>query len=89
LAGTEIRRQFKSKPVLNVNVLDYLLAQPRLIPKLWEGKVICFWGTIYREKNTEDAFSLRALTCGRHDWYWYWLELDTIFLENHVAALRA
>lgn len=27
--------------------LDYLLAHPAEIPKEWEGKLVCFWGTIY------------------------------------------
>jgi len=44
----KIRSQLSDKPAMNVCVLDYLLANPHLIPEEWQGKRIYFWGTIYR-----------------------------------------
>jgi len=49
--GDPIREELRDKPVLNINVLDFLLAHQRLIPKAWRGKLICFWGTVYSRQN--------------------------------------
>lgn len=48
LEGNKLRKELASKPVLNANVLDYLLANPHLIPEDWKGKAVFFWGTVYR-----------------------------------------
>ncbi|MBI4458101.1 hypothetical protein HY633_04010 [Candidatus Uhrbacteria bacterium] len=50
LTGHDLRKELADKPVLNANVLDYLLAHQELIPEEWKGKVaVLFWGTIYRD----------------------------------------
>ncbi|MDE2001222.1 MAG: hypothetical protein KGI60_01480, partial [Patescibacteria group bacterium] len=49
IEGNKLRRELVDKPVLNANVLDYLLANPHLIPEEWKGKAVFFWGTIYRD----------------------------------------
>lgn len=48
ISGNKLRKELRSQPVLNANVLDYLLANPSLIPEDWKGEAVCFWGTIYR-----------------------------------------
>lgn len=66
--GNELRQALAMKPVLNANVLDYLLAHPHLIPEEWKDKAVFFWGTIYREWNGDPY--VRYL-----DWYgdrWGW-----------------
>jgi hypothetical protein len=51
IKGEELRKELKGKPVYNANVLDYLLANPHLIPEEWKGKYVFFWGTIYRSSG--------------------------------------
>jgi len=53
IEGNKLRRELteKSTPVLNACVLDYLLANPHLIPKEWKGKHVFFWGTVYRHQD--------------------------------------
>lgn len=55
IAGSELRKKLAGKPVLNANVLDFLLDNPQLIPKSWKKdkrgipRPIFFWGTIYHK----------------------------------------
>ena len=49
--GNNLHKELASEPVLNANVLDYLLAHPKLIPEEWKGKAVFFWGTIYRRSD--------------------------------------
>ena len=49
IEGNKLRKELADKPVYNANLLDYLLENPHLIPKEWEGKTVVFWGTIYRD----------------------------------------
>jgi hypothetical protein len=51
IGGNELREELKDQPVLNANVLDYLLANPHLIPEEWKNKYVFFWGTIYRDSH--------------------------------------
>jgi hypothetical protein len=37
--GNNLRKELENLPVLNANVLDYLLANPHLIPNKWKGKI--------------------------------------------------
>lgn len=46
--GHNLKKKLEGQPVLPVHVLDYLLEHPEIIPESWKGKVIFFWGTIYR-----------------------------------------
>lgn len=87
IGGNELRKELEGKSVLNANVLDYLLANPYLIPEEWKRKVIFFWGTIYRD--TDGRLCVRYLRWdgGRWNWNWRWLEND--WNENNPAALRA
>lgn len=55
VGGHKLRKELKGKNVMNAWVLDFLLANPHLIPESWKkdenGKTrfIYFWGTIFRD----------------------------------------
>jgi len=87
LEGNKLRSELAGKPVLNANVLDYLLAHPHLIPEEWKGKAIFFWGTIYR--SSDDNLHVRCLCWDGGGWDWCdgWLVCD--WYVNFPAALRA
>lgn len=71
--GTELRELLAGKSVLNANVLDYLLANPHLIPEEWKGKFVFFWGTVYRRSG--GGLCVRCLDWdgGRWGWGCRWL----------------
>ena len=78
IEGNELRKKLVSEPVLNANVLDYLLAH-QLIPEDWKRdayvniRFIFFWGTIYR--HPYDYLCVRFLCWNGNAWYWsyHWL----------------
>lgn len=76
IEGNKLRKELKGKPVLNANVLDYLLKNPHLIPDEWKGKYIFFWGTIYRRSG--GSLYVRCLCWGGGSWGWSyrWLVRD-------------
>jgi len=85
ITGHDLRKELVDKPVLNANVLDYLLAHPELIPEDWkEGEYIFFWGTIYRYSDV--GLCVRCLGWGGGRWYWdyHWLLRD--WFANYPAA---
>lgn len=47
IIGNDLIKNLEDKPVLNANVLDYLLYNTDIIPKEWGRRHINFWGTIY------------------------------------------
>ncbi len=77
----------KGKKVLNANVLEYLLKNPRAIPEEWKGKYVFFWGTIYR--RSDGRLYVRCLVWDGSQWYWsyYWLDID--FNGLNPAAVAA
>lgn len=76
IEGNELRKKLKDKPVLNACVLDYLLANPQLIPEEWKGKAVFFWGTTYR--SSDDHLYVRYLFWYAGKWHWdnSWLDND-------------
>ena len=48
IEGNKLRKELEGEPVLNANVLDYLLLHTELIPEECKGRAVFFWGTIYR-----------------------------------------
>jgi len=84
IEGNELRKKLKGQPVLNACVLDYLLANPQLIPEEWKGKAVFFWGTIYRYSNG-DLF-VRYLYWYGEQWYWDFNWLDYNFDDYDPAA---
>lgn len=87
MEGNNLRKELASKPVLNANVLDYLLANPHLIPEYWKGKAVFFWGTIYR--RSDGRLYVRCLHWDGDRWRWsnYWL--GRAWGDSAPAALRA
>lgn len=76
IEGNKLRVELKGKPVLNANVLDYLLKHPHLIPDEWKGEAVCFWGTIYR--SADGSLYVRYLYWNGTGWDWNdnWLDDD-------------
>lgn len=68
IEGNKLRKELANEPVLNANILDYLLAHPELIPEEWKGKYIFFWGTIYR--YSDGRLCVRCLYWSGDRWYW-------------------
>ncbi|MEK9152683.1 MAG: hypothetical protein AAB692_04930 [Patescibacteria group bacterium] len=87
LKGHQLRKELADKPVLNANVLDYLLAHQELIPDECRGKYIPFWGTIYRDADGD--LCVRYLRWGGDRWVsdCYWLGRD--FSGGNPAAVLA
>jgi len=83
--GYKLRKELADQPVLNANVLDYLLANPELIPEDWKGKYLCFWGTIYR--NSDGDLYVRYLRRRGSEWNWNYRWLANDFNSSNPAAL--
>ena len=66
IEGNKLSKELKDLPVMNANVLDYLLDHPYLIPEEWKGNAVFFWGTIYR--NSGDDLCVRCLIWGGGRW---------------------
>ncbi len=84
IEGNDLRKELENQPVLNANVLDYLLAHPYLIPEEWKDKTIFFWGTIYR--RPEGYLDVRCLRWDGSEWIWRYGWLDLNFRSEHFTA---
>ena len=87
IGGHDLRKELSDKPVMNANILDYLLAHPELIPEEWKGKYIFFWGTIYRSSG--GSLYVRYLRWDGSRWLWYYRWLDSGFVSGLPAALAS
>ena len=87
IVGNDLRKELKSQPVLPANVLDYLLANPYLIPEDWKGKAVFFWGTIYRD--SDDLLYVRYLCWYGSGWGWNYDWLGNGFYSSNPALVRA
>ena len=74
VGGNELQKQLKDQPVLNANVLRYLLKMENwhLIPTIWreievDDGSVCFWGTIYRD-SVGNLF-VNTLCCDHDGWF--------------------
>ena len=86
VSGKELREELKDKPVMNANVLDWLLAHPEHIPEEWKDKYTFFWGTIYRDSS--GSLCVRCLCWGGGRWCWFGLWLVDAFSGGGPAPLR-
>lgn len=93
IEGNKIRKELSNMPVMNANVLDFLLDNPDLIPEDWktdEGGntlYIFFWGTVYC--GSDVGFHVRYL-CWRHGrWGWGAGWLDGGWGGSGPALVRA
>ncbi len=89
IEGNELRKELteKSIPVLNANVLDYLLANPHLIPEEWKGRYVFFWGTVYGRRD--GRLCVRYLYWDDGEWNWSSYRLGIDFSSHRPAAVRA
>ena len=87
IGGHDLRKELANKPVMNANVLDYLLAHPELIPEEWKGEYIFFWGTIYR--SSDGDLYVRYLDWFGSKWNWDYDWLDNDFNSGNPAALAS
>lgn len=91
--GDKLRKELASQPVMNANVLDYLLANTALIPEEWKKdesgntRYIFFWGTIYRHSGS--GLCVRCLSWHGGQWFWLYRWLDDEWDGSYPAALRA
>ena len=76
VVGDNLRAELANMPVMNANVADYLLAHPELIPDEWKGKVVFFWGTIYRHSDGSLCVRFLDWSVGRWRWSGRWLVRD-------------
>ena len=85
IEGNELRKKLEDQPVLNANVLDYLLENPQLIPEEWKGSSNFFWGTLYH--SPLGALVVRYLYWDGSEWNWdYDRWLDCRWNDSHPAA---
>ncbi len=93
IEGNKLRKELAKKPVFNANVLDYLLAHPKLIPDEWKTdgngntRYTFFWGTIYRGRGGSLYVRCLYWDDGRWDWGNDWLARD--WYGSDPAAVRA
>ncbi len=85
ISGVKLREELKGKPVLNANVLDFLLANPELIPEEWTGKYIFFWGTSYRYANNDSG--IRYLRRSGREWNCYDRPIRSVWFPEDPAAV--
>lgn len=90
IEGNKLRKELEGKPVLNANVLDYLLKNSHLIPEEWKDKYVFFWGTIYRSQYDPDDSDLyvRFLNWVGDRWCYSTRRLDQTQPGTYLAALR-
>lgn len=87
IGGYDLREELSGKPVMNANVLDYLLAHQELIPESWKGELIFFWGTIYRYYIGH--LGVRCLGWSGSRWYWCHVWLGGNFDADYPAAIES
>jgi len=87
IEGHKLRQELTNKPVLNANVLDYLLDHPELIPEDWKNKRIYFWGTIYRDSDGD--LYVRQLDRDGSKWGWHFKWLNNIFSVGSFVAIAS
>jgi hypothetical protein len=85
--GNKLRKNLANQNVFNVNLLDFLLENPQLIPESWKGKAIFFWGTVYRD--ADGYLFVSYLYCiGGDRWRWDHCRLDDSLDSFNPTAVR-
>ncbi len=87
IKGHDLRKELTGLPVLNANVLDYLISHPELIPESWKGQFVYFWGTIYR--YADGHLYVRCLCWGDGRWCWDYDWLRNDWSGRSPAAVSA
>jgi len=90
IIGNKLRKELANKHLLNANVLDFLLKNPRIIPEEWKKgangdfRYIFFWGTIYHDARHN--LCVRCLFFSNGEWGSSFGWLDDGWDENSPAA---
>ena len=90
MQGHKLRKDLAHMSVMNANVLDYLLANPDLIPEDWKNqeggntRYIFFWGTIYRYSDGDLCVRCLYWDDGR----WGWGTIGSTTTGTATAPLR-
>lgn len=93
IEGNKLRKELANEPVLNANVLDFLLKNPNLISEEWKKdasgntRYIFFWGTIYR--YSYGYLCVRCLYWSGESWGWSFDWLDDGWFSSGPAAVLA
>jgi len=93
IEGNDLRKELGKQPVLNANVLDYLLKNPSIIPDSWKKdadgntRYIFFWGTVYCSSGGN--LYVRYLRWVGVEWIWDYYWLDGGWDSDDPAAVSA
>jgi hypothetical protein len=87
IKGTDLQKELGGQPVLNVNLFDFYLAHPRLIPEDWKGKKVFFWGTVYHDADGNLYVCCLSWDGAQWNWDLRWLE-DNWFEFCPAVVLR-
>lgn len=82
---------------LGVDVLEGFLRHPHIIPEVWKGKLVFFWGTIYSAPSTvpgvegapaipHEILYVRCLIFSGGSWKDDFLSLDDEFGPTRLSA---
>ena len=87
IRGRQLLAELAGKPVLNANVLDYLLANKYIIPEEWKGKYVFFWGTVYSPLSGTLCVRYLFWSDRERSWAWNQRWLGTTCRDDEPAAL--
>lgn len=87
ISGCLIHARIWKQTPLNANVLDYLLANPDIIPEDWKDKEVLFSGTIYRNYNGD--LYVRKLIWFGDSWGHCFMPRMSIRSERQPSAVLA
>jgi hypothetical protein len=89
IRGCKLLKELRGKPVLNACVCEYLVKHPCLIPDLWSGTHVHFWGTIDNVGGKSYVPGIwRSPVCDNR-WIYSGSPLDRPFGPDDVAAVLA
>ena len=86
VTGDDYRKEYTGKHTFNACLLEYLLAHSYLIPELWKGLRIFFWGTINRDPLNGNLY-VRFLLWEDDKWQFRYHWLKNRMATSDVAAL--
>ncbi len=89
IEGNKLRKELAQQSVYTAHLLDYLLIpeNQHLIPEEWKGKLIFFWGTIYR--GVSGRLCVRCLNWNGDRWHWNYNWLARDWFDDDPALARA
>lgn len=76
LKRLKARAEETGEILLDVRVMEELLAYPHLIPEEWKNSITHFWGTIFRDAGGARYVAYLVWIEGGWSWSYTRLELD-------------